>query len=216
MCIRDRDVLLAERRTRLAARRRRGGRDGMVVVTDACEQGETPATPARGAADLPKAIVIVGGGAAGNAAAEMLRREGYKGRITLLSADDSLPCDRPNLSKNYLAGTAPEDWIALRSAEFYREQHIDLKLNARVVAIDTAKHQVQLEDGSRHHWDALLLATGPEPVRLAVPGADRPHVHVLRTWADSRALIATARVLDATLVTCDQRIIDASLCRVLG
>ena len=67
------------------------------------------------------AIVIVGGGAAGNAAAEMLRREGYDGPITMLSADDAPPCDRPNLSKDYLAGKAPEDWIPLRSADFYKQ-----------------------------------------------------------------------------------------------
>ncbi len=167
-------------------------RDGRVVVGDKIEPVVTPSAQAPVTANLPRAIVIVGGGAAGNAAAEMLRREQFDGTITLLSADDSLPCDRPNLSKNYLAGSAPEDWIALRSAEFYRNQRIDLKLNARAVAIDTAKRQVQLEDGSRHAWDALLLATGAEPVRLDVPGAERPHVHVLHTWADSRALIATA------------------------
>lgn len=167
-------------------------RDGMVVVGEKMESVAASPSRAPGGAALPEAIVIIGGGAAGNAAAEMLRREQFDGTITLLSADDSLPCDRPNLSKNYLAGSAPEGWIALRSAGFYREQHIDLKLNARVAAIDTAKRQVRLEDGSRHAWDALLLATGAEPVRLDVPGAERPHVHVLRTWADSRALVATA------------------------
>ncbi|MBP8926982.1 MAG: FAD-dependent oxidoreductase [Pseudomonadales bacterium] len=167
-------------------------RDGKVFVGDPIEPAATPPTPAPGAADLPKAIVIVGGGAAGNAAAEMLRREGYKGRITLLSADDSLPCDRPNLSKNYLAGTAPEDWIALRPAAFYREQRIELILNTRVTGIDTANSRVVLEDGSHHAYDALLLATGADPVRLGVPGAELPQVHYLRTWADSRALIAAA------------------------
>ena len=167
-------------------------RDGQVYVGDRLEPAATPPAHAPGKAGMPKAIVIVGGGAAGNAAAEMLRREHYEGSITLLSADDSLPCDRPNLSKNYLAGTAEEDWIALRSDDFYREQRIDLRLNARVVGIDTAKRRVQLEDGSGHDYDALLLATGAEPVRLGVPGADLPHVHVLRTWADSRALVAAA------------------------
>ncbi len=167
-------------------------RDGKVYVGDRIEPAATPPAHARGKAGMPKAIVIVGGGAAGNAAAEMLRREHYEGSITLLSADDSLPCDRPNLSKNYLAGTAEEDWIALRSADFYREQRIDLKLNAQVVGIDAAKREVKLEDGSRHAYDALLLATGAEPVRLGMPGADLPHVHVLRTWADSRALVAAA------------------------
>ena len=167
-------------------------RDGMVFVGDPIEPATTPPTPVPGDADLPKAIIIVGGGAAGNAAAEMLRREGYDGRITLLSADDSLPCDRPNLSKNYLAGTAPEDWIALRPAEFYHEQHIELVLNARVISIDTANGRVVLDDGSHHAYDALLLATGADPVRLGVPGSELPQVHYLRTWADSRALIAAA------------------------
>ena len=88
----------------------------------------------------------------------MLRREHYEGTITLLSADDSLPCDRPNLSKNYLAGSAPEEWIPLRSAEFYEQQRIDVRLNARVVAIDTVNRRVRLEDGSLHDFEALLLA----------------------------------------------------------
>ena len=167
-------------------------RDGKVYVGDTIEPAAKSPAHVPNAADQPKAIVIVGGGAAGNAAAEMLRREGFEGTITMLSADDSLPCDRPNLSKDYLAGKAPEDWIALRSVDFYREQRIDLKLDARVTGIDTAKREVQLEDGSRHAWDALLLATGAEPVRLDVPGADLPHVHYLRTWADSRALVAAA------------------------
>ena len=170
-------------------------RDGKVYVGDKIEPPSAPAARARGSAgapDRPQAIVIVGGGAAGNAAAEMLRREGFEGSITLLSADDALPCDRPNLSKSYLAGTAQEDWIPLRSAAFYRERRIDLKLDAQVVGIDTAKREVKLADGSRHAYDALLLATGAEPVRLDVPGADLPHVHYLRSWADSRALAAAA------------------------
>ena len=169
-------------------------RDGNAYVGARIESVRAPAPATRPSVTtaLPESIVIVGGGAAGNAAAEMLRRESYAGKITLLSADDSLPCDRPNLSKNYLAGDAPEDWIPLRSPEFYREQSIDVKLKARVVGIDTAGRNVHLEDGSHHAYGALLLATGAEPVRLGVPGADLPHVHYLRTWADSRALVAAA------------------------
>jgi NADPH-dependent 2,4-dienoyl-CoA reductase/sulfur reductase-like enzyme/nitrite reductase/ring-hydroxylating ferredoxin subunit len=152
------------------------------------------AAPRRAAAPgSPRSVVIVGGGAAGNAAAEMLRREGYAGRLTMLSADESPPYDRPNLSKGYLAGSAPEDWIPLRSAEFYREHDIDLQLDVRVAAIDTASRQVETAGGARHGYDALLLATGAEPVRLALPGGDLPHVHYLRTFADSRALVAGAR-----------------------
>jgi NADPH-dependent 2,4-dienoyl-CoA reductase/sulfur reductase-like enzyme len=134
----------------------------------------------------------VGGGAAGNAAAETLRRGGYSGRLTMLSADQSVPCDRPNLSKGFLAGTAADSSNPLRSQEFYEKHGIELMLNARVTAIDTTARSVQLADGGRYAYDALLLATGAEPVQLAVPGADLPHVHYLRTLADSRALVAKA------------------------
>jgi hypothetical protein len=84
------------------------------------EPAERRARTAAGAG--PDSIVILGGGAAGNAAAEMLRREGYSGPVTMLSADDAGPYDRPNLSKDYLVGNAPEEWIPLRLPDFYREQ----------------------------------------------------------------------------------------------
>ena len=172
-------------------------RDGRLFVREKAQAGERRAT---GAVRGPNAVVIIGGGAAGNAAAETLRREGYAGRVTMLSADESAPYDRPNLSKNYLAGNAPEDWIPLRPATFYREHGIDLKLNARVTSIDTAIRQVQIMDGSRYVYDALLLATGAEPVRLDVPGSDLPHVHYLRTLADGRALVANALVSQRAVV----------------
>ncbi len=173
-------------------------RDGKAFVREKLENAG-PHSPSA-TSTMPGSVVIVGGGAAGNAAAEMLRREGYAGRLTMLSADESVPYDRPNLSKNYLAGNAPEDWIPLRSADFYKEQSIDLKLGARVAAIDTAKRQVQLTDGSHHSYDALLLATGAEPVQLALPGGDLPHVHYLRTLADSRALVASSLVAKQAVV----------------
>ncbi len=135
-------------------------------------------------------VVIVGGGAAAQAAAEMLRREGYSGKLTLLSADDAPPCDRPNLSKDYLAGSAPEEWIPLRPPEFYREQGIGLFLSTRVARISVAEKRVVSEDGRSFPYDALLLATGATPVTLDIPGSKLPHLHYLRTLADSRAIIA--------------------------
>ena len=122
----------------------------------------------------------------------MLRRHGFGGSVTILSADNALPYDRPNLSKDYLAGTASEDWIPLRTADFYAEQKIDVRLGARVASIDPVERAVALSDGSRIAFDALLIATGADPVRLDIPGADLPHVHYLRTFDDSRDLIAKA------------------------
>src|SRR5690349_7809732 len=95
----------------------------------------------------PKKIVIVGGGAAAYAAAVRLRELGYDGSLSMLSADDAAPCDRPNLSKDYLAGTAPEDWIPLQSAEFYAEKNIDLQLECEVASIDTGSRQVTTRAG---------------------------------------------------------------------
>jgi NADH dehydrogenase FAD-containing subunit/nitrite reductase/ring-hydroxylating ferredoxin subunit len=137
----------------------------------------------------PSSVVIVGGGAAGLAAADMLRREGYDGPITIISADDSPPPDRPNLSKDYLAGTAQEDWIPLRPPEFYTDNRIELLLNSRVSSIDVARREVLIENGSRRAFGALLIATGAEPIHLPIPGADAPHVHYLRSFADSKAII---------------------------
>jgi nitrite reductase/ring-hydroxylating ferredoxin subunit len=111
-------------------------RDSQVFVREKLEGVDRQRPSA--ASGMPGSVVIVGGGAAGNAAAEMLRREGYAGRLTMLSADESVPYDRPNLSKNYLAGSAPEEWIPLRPAEFYQERDIDLKLGVRVAAVMTA------------------------------------------------------------------------------
>lgn len=141
---------------------------------------------------VPSSVVIVGGGAAGLAAADMLRREGYDCPVTIVSADDSPPVDRPNLSKDYLAGTAQEDWVPLRSAGYYRERRIDLLLSSRVSSIDIRNKRILLENGRALEFGALLLATGAEPVHLTIEGASTSQVHYLRTFADSKAIIAEA------------------------
>jgi apoptosis-inducing factor 3 len=145
-------------------------------------------------------IVVVGGGGAGFAAVEMLRREGFAGSITLLSSDDAAPYDRPNCSKDYLAGNAPEDWMPLRPPDYYKEQSIDLLLGAEASELDAKARRVSLADGRSFAFDKLLLATGAEPVRLNVPGADQPHVHVLRSLSDSRAIIARAKTARRAVV----------------
>ena len=171
---------------------------GSVFVRERLERWEPQPQPP--STDLPNSVIIVGGGAAGNAAAEALRHEGYTGSLMMLSADETLPCDRPNLSKGYLAGAASDTSNILRSAEFYKVHHIDLRLGARVTAINTATRRIDLADGSHHECDALLLATGAQPVRLEIPGADLPHVQYLRTLTDSRALVEKALVAKRAVV----------------
>lgn len=140
-----------------------------------------------------RTFVIVGTGAAGAVAAETLRSEGFRGRVVLIGEDPSPPYDRPNLSKDYLAGHAPDEWIPLRPEEFYASQKIELRLGSRVAALDTPRRQLRLAKGETLVYDALLLATGSRPVRLSVPGADSPNVHYLRSLADSRKLIDAAK-----------------------
>ncbi|WP_136253968.1 FAD-dependent oxidoreductase [Onishia niordana] len=146
--------------------------------------------PARHPTQSPSSVVILGGGAAGEAAAESLRREGYTGPVTILSEDKALPCDRPNLSKDYLAGTAKAEWIPLRDDDFYQQHDITLRLATTVAAIEPKSSRLKLANGETLDYGALLLATGAEPVRLSVPGAELSHVHTLRSQADSEALIA--------------------------
>ena len=159
--------------------------DGKVFVTGVEQPVSAQPTPR----SSPDSVVIVGSGAAGAAAAEALRRYGYLGPISLIGLEG--PVDRPNLSKDYLAGTAPEEWMPLRSPTFYDEVGIQLITDETVTAIDRTRQRVHLGDGRQLSYGALLLSTGAEPRRLPVSGADLPHVHYLRSLEDSRAIIAS-------------------------
>ncbi len=141
-------------------------RGGKIFVKDKKAQSAPGKTGAN------ERVVIVGGGAAGFAAAEMLRRRGFAGSVSMLSNDDAAPVDRPNLSKDYLAGSAPEDWVPLRGNDWYAENKIDLKLNTEVAALDVKGKELTLGDGSTIKFDKLLLATGAEPVRLPILGLE--------------------------------------------
>lgn len=139
----------------------------------------------------PASVVIIGAGAAGSAAAEMLRRCGYDGPITLLDSEQRAPYDRPNLSKDYLAGSAPASWMPLRPADFYQQHGVSV-VRAKVTGLDTQARTVQVQGGQPQDYGALLLATGAEPRTLDIPGHDLPHVFTLRSWESSDAIIQAA------------------------
>ena len=169
-------------------------RDGKVFVREKLAKTST-ASPAL--TQNPSSVVIVGGGAAGHAAADMLRREGYANPVTIISSDQDAPVDRPNLSKDYLAGEAQDDWIPMWPRELYEERHVELVLGTRVASIDPAARTISLENGTRREYGALLLATGADPVRLPVPGNNKDRILYLRTFADSRAIVERTKAVVA-------------------
>lgn len=164
--------------------------DGHVFVRDRLEPqaGPQPQLASPGT-ELPDRIVIVGAGAAGFATALRLRELGYQGLITMLSQDEAAPYDRPNLSKDYLAGTAPAEWIPLREDNFYPEQGIELHTGCEVTSLDPSGQVVRTADGREFGYDRLVLATGAVPRPVPIPGFDHPNVLMLRSLADSDAII---------------------------
>jgi apoptosis-inducing factor 3 len=161
-------------------------REGKVFVREKTQ----PSAASAGPLTLnPSSVIIVGGGAAGLAAADMLRREGYANAVTIVSADEDAPVDRPNLSKDYLAGEAQDDWIPLWPPELYQERHVELLLGTRVSAIDPAARTITLGNGAPRDFGALLIATGADPIRLPVPGRNDGRILYLRTFRDSRSIV---------------------------
>jgi 3-phenylpropionate/trans-cinnamate dioxygenase ferredoxin reductase component len=132
--------------------------------------------------------VIIGGGLAGAKAAEALRSEGSDGRIVLVGAEDERPYERPPLSKAYLRGEAVREAARVHSESFYDDNAIELRLGLAVEAVDRDARTAVLADGERIRFDTLLLATGSEPRRLTLPGAELPGIHYLRSLPDADAL----------------------------
>jgi apoptosis-inducing factor 3 len=175
-------------------------RSGKIFARERMEPAKPEGKAAAASAGVPAKIVIIGGGAAGFAATEKLRHEGYEGDITVVSSENAAPVDRPILSKGYLAGEASDDWLPLQSDGFYADNRINLRLGANATGIDVKAREIALADGTKLPYDRLLLATGAEPVRLSIPGAGLPHVYTLRSLADCRAIIERAKTAKRAVV----------------
>jgi len=135
-------------------------------------------------------FLIVGASLAGAKAAEELRAQGFDGRVTLIGAEAERPYERPPLTKDYLRGESERAQAYVHPDDFYAQQEIELATGTRVTAIDPGTSRVRLDDGRDLGYDRLLLATGAEPRRLDVPGADLDGVYYLRTLADCDLLRA--------------------------
>jgi NADPH-dependent 2,4-dienoyl-CoA reductase/sulfur reductase-like enzyme/nitrite reductase/ring-hydroxylating ferredoxin subunit len=136
-------------------------------------------------------VAIIGGGGAAAAAVEALRQECFVGRILIISPEGRWPYDRPNLSKDFLAGELEAKWLPLRTPEFYEENGVE-RLVASVTELDVRTRTIALDDGSTMTPDAVLVASGARPRRLPVPGAKLPGVFTLRSWDDAEALASAA------------------------
>jgi 3-phenylpropionate/trans-cinnamate dioxygenase ferredoxin reductase component len=133
-------------------------------------------------------FVIAGAGLAGAKAAETLRDEGFDGRVVLIGDEDERPCERPPLSKEYLRGEVGREKVHVHDEGFYAERGIELRLGRTAVSLDRSMSELVLANGERLRFDRLLLATGAEPRRLAIPGGELDGVHYLRSVRDSDAL----------------------------
>src|SRR5919106_6953905 len=133
-------------------------------------------------------FLIAGAGLAGAKAAETLRDEGFAGRVVLIGAEEERPCERPPLSKEYLRGEVGRDKVHVHDEGFYAERGIELRLGRTAVSLERSTSELVLADGERLRYDRMLLATGAEPRRLAVPGGELDGVHYLRSVRDSDAL----------------------------
>ncbi|MDR8398368.1 FAD-dependent oxidoreductase [Paraburkholderia sp. USG1] len=133
-------------------------------------------------------FLLIGGGLASAKAAETLRREGATGSILILSAESTLPYQRPALSKRYLLGHAEAEQILVHSAQYYGEQEIEVALETTAISVDTVCQRVETSTGRQIRYGKLLIATGASPLPVELPGASLEGIHTLRSRNDCDAI----------------------------
>jgi NADPH-dependent 2,4-dienoyl-CoA reductase/sulfur reductase-like enzyme/nitrite reductase/ring-hydroxylating ferredoxin subunit len=169
------------------------GDEVIVKIPDQPEPGRLPEMTKKDIESDKRIFIILGGGAAGNAAAQALREAGFKGNIVMITQENRLPYDRPNLSKAYLSGEAPAEWMPLRSEDFYKECGIEVLLNKKVKEVNISNKEIITVDNEKFIYDKLLIATGGTPRKLNVPGSELKNIFYLRSFNDSDNLIQAAK-----------------------
>ncbi len=164
----------------------------IVALPDGAADRRTPPMARRDVGQDERTFVILGGGAAGYMAAQTLREDGFQGRVLMITREDRLPYDRPNLSKDYLQGHAEPEWMPLRPDEFFTDHDIEVRRGKKVTRIDAVTCAVTFSDGDSLTYDALLVATGGAPRKLPFQPDDLANVFLLRSYADAEAIIEAA------------------------
>jgi len=162
----------------------------LVAIPEGSQGRRVPDMTAPDPASDKRVFVILGAGAAGYSAVQTLRGEGFRGRIVLITREDRLPYDRPNLSKDYLQGHAEPEWMPLRPDEFFDEHKIEVLSGKEVTRVDAGTRTISFKDSEKLSYDALLIATGGVPRTLKIPGSDLKNILTLRSFDDSDAIIA--------------------------
>ena len=168
------------------------GDDIFITFPDDGSAPETPEMVKKDTSADQRKFVIIGAGAAGYVAAQTLREDGYKGEITLITKEERPPYDRPNLSKAYMQGEAPSEWMPLRTDDFYDKYGIDFMFNKLVTDLDVNEKTITLSDAEKIRYDKVLIATGGIPRQLNIPGKDLKNIFTLRSYANADAIIAAA------------------------
>lgn len=165
------------------------GEDVLVSLPETLQSSRVPDMAAYDPGEDSRTFVILGAGAAGNAAAQTLRADGFQGRIVMLTHEPHPPYDRPNLSKAYLQGEAPAEWMPLRPEDFYADHDIEVLRGQRVTGLDIRTKSITFEDGGELRYDQVLLATGCTPRTLDIPGSELLNVLTLRSFDDADAIL---------------------------
>ncbi|MDY7003931.1 MAG: FAD-dependent oxidoreductase [Cyanobacteriota bacterium] len=168
------------------------GENVMVSIPEETPFECTPPMAKHDPAVDSRVFVILGTGVAGLNAAETLRKEGFQGRVVMITASEKLPYDRTMLSKAYLQGETSENALPLRSEEFYQEHDIEILSNTRVTRVDAKTKSIPLTDSQTIEYDALLLATGCKAAKLDVPGAELENIFTLRDHQDAEKIVDAA------------------------
>lgn len=176
------------------------GEDVIVRLPEKVEDDRTPPMVKQDLQSDKRVFAIIGAGGAANAAAQTLREDEFKGRIVMVTYENRLPYDRPNLSKGYLQGKAKDEWMSLRSEDFYNEYDIELMLQSKVTHLDTASQTITLESGDILRYDALLLATGGTARTLNLPGADLRNIFTLRSYDDANDIIKASESASQVII----------------